>query len=136
MEQFSVLIPDGESIFTLFVMHGFIGKPNVKLYVLSSDRWASPRFSRYCHKFIHQPIGTDYQERCEAIARLAKQFKIDVLLPVETDWIEFAGTMRSVLLKSLAVVPVPDPKTLHTVHNKGLLAQCIKEHQVHGPPTL
>jgi predicted ATP-grasp superfamily ATP-dependent carboligase len=135
-EQISVLIPDGESVLALFVIHSFIGIPNVKLYVLSNHRWAPARFSRYCHKFIHRQIGTDYQERLEAIAQIVRETEVDVLLPVETDWIGFASAMRPALSQLLAVAPVPEPETYKIVNNKWLLAQFLQAHQVPGPPTV
>ncbi len=136
MEKISVLIPDGESDFALFVMHGFMGIPNVKLTVLSNNRWAPARFSRQCHKFLHKQTGTDYQERIEAIAQIVEETNVDVLLPIETDWIEFAGTMRQSLSQVLAVAPIPEPETYRIVNNKWLLAQFMQEHQVPGPPTV
>ncbi|MDH4135310.1 MAG: ATP-grasp domain-containing protein [Anaerolineae bacterium] len=136
MSKLSVLIPDGESDFALFVMHGFIDIPDVKLYVLSNNRWAPARFSRHCHKFLYKQIGTDYQERLEAIAQIVQETGVDVLLPVETDWIEFAGAMRQSLSQLLAVAPVPEPETYKIVNNKWLLALFMQAHQVPGPPTV
>jgi len=136
MEKISVLIPDGESDFALFVMHGFIGVPNVTLTVLSNDRWAPARFSRHCYRFLYRQIGADSQERFEAISQIVKETGVDVLLPVETDWIEFAGTMRQSLPQLLAVTPIPEPETYRIVNDKWLLAQFMQEHQVPGPPTV
>lgn len=136
MKRISVLIPDGESDFALFVLHGFVGMSNVQLTVLSGDRWAPARFSRHCHRFLHRQAGTDPQERLEEIAQVVRDTGVDVLLPVETDWITFVGAMRQQLSKSLAVVPVPEPEAYRTVNNKWLLAQFMEEHQVPGPPTV
>ncbi len=132
----SVLIPDGESDFALFVMHGFAGLSNVKLILRSNDRWAPARFSRYCAKFVHRRIEAEPEERLNAVAQLVEETQADVLLPVETDWIEFASAMRQPLSQLLAVVPVPEPKTYAMVNNKWLLARFIEKHQVPGPPTV
>jgi predicted ATP-grasp superfamily ATP-dependent carboligase len=144
----SVLIPDGESDFALFVMHGFADLSNVKLILSSNDRWAPARFSRHCGKFFYRRIEAEPQERLNAIAQLVEETCADVFLPVETDWIEFASAMRQPLSQLLAVVPIPDPETYRTVvpvpepeayrivNNKWLLAQFMEEHQVPGPPTV
>ena len=47
--SFSVLIPDGQSEFALFVAHSFAQKPNVKVDALSSRKWAPVQILRYCH---------------------------------------------------------------------------------------
>lgn len=136
MKPFSVLIPDGESLFTLFVIHSFIGIPNVKLHVLSHHPWSPARFSRHCHKFMYRQVGADYQERLEAIEQIVRENGVEVLLPVEPDWIEFASVLQSELSLLFAVVPVPEPETLRIVNNKWLLAEFMQGHQLPGPPTI
>ena len=84
---FSVLIPDGESDFAVFVMHGFVDYPQVKLHVLSNQYWAPARFSRLCHKYIYKEFGTDPSERFKTAAEVARQNHIDVILPIEMEWI-------------------------------------------------
>jgi predicted ATP-grasp superfamily ATP-dependent carboligase len=81
-------------------------------------------------------MGTDPQERLQAMAQIVQETEVDVLLPVETDWIGFAGAMRPALSKLLAVAPVPEPESYRIVNNKWLLAQFLQAHQVPGPQTV
>ena len=136
MKQISVLLPDGESDFTLFVLHGFIGIPDVKVYVLSNNRWIPARFSRYCHKFLYNPTGKDEQERFETVVKIVRRYNIDVLLPIETDWIRFVGSARASLSEFVNIVPLPDASMFNIVNSKWSLAQYMQEQQIPGPPTL
>ncbi len=136
IDSLSVLIPDGESNLTLFVMHGFAHIPNVKLHILSNDHWAPARFSRYCSTYKFRRAGANDEEHFNAVAEVARQTHADVLLPIETEEIRFAATKRQELSQLLAVAPVPDPESLETANNKWLLAQFMQENDIPGPPTI
>ena len=135
-ESFSVLIPDGESEFALFVAHCLAQFPNVKLHVLAGERWAPLRFSRYCHSYTFKQTDPDDEARLSAIADIVKKKGIDVLLPTETEAISFAVTHRDALSTFVAVAPVPDPRSFEIANNKWLLAQFLEENQIPGPPTV
>lgn len=135
-KSFSVLIPDGESEFALFVAHCFAYFPDVKIYVLSSERWAPIRFSRYCNTYIFRQIPPDAEARLDLIADIVKKNNIDVLLPTETKWISFAIANREALSTFVAVAPLPDSKSFVLANNKWLLARFLAENQIPGPPTV
>jgi predicted ATP-grasp superfamily ATP-dependent carboligase len=133
--SFSVLIPDGESDFALFVIHGFIGFPQVKLYVLSNQRWAPARFSRYCYKYIFKKFGADASERFDAIAKVVRQNHIDVILPIEMEWIAPHDARRHALSELAAVIPL-DSKSFKVANNKWLLFKLMQEHGIPAVPTV
>jgi glutathione synthase/RimK-type ligase-like ATP-grasp enzyme len=135
-ESFSVLIPDGESEFALFVAHCFALFPNARLHVLSGERWSPVRFSRYCYKYIFRPLGTSDESRLEAVADIVNKYKIDVLLPTETKWLSFVIANQEALSDVVAVAPVPSPKGFEIANNKWLLSQFLEENQIPAPPTL
>jgi D-aspartate ligase len=135
-ESFSVLIPDGESEFALFVMHCLAPFPNIELHILSSERWSPIRLSRYCKTYTFRRTGTDDESRLEAVADVVKQKGIDVLLPTETRWISFAVSNRKALSTFVSVAPLPDPQSFEIANNKWLLAQFLKENRIPGPPTV
>ncbi len=135
-ESFSVLIPDGESDFALFVAHCFAQFPNAKLHVLAEERWAPMRFSRYCHVYTFRQTGPNDEARLSAIAEVVKKNKIDVLLPTGTDAIAFVVAHREALSAFVAVAPLPDPRTFEMANNKWLLARFMEENQIPGPPTI
>jgi predicted ATP-grasp superfamily ATP-dependent carboligase len=133
---FSVLIPDGESDFALFVMHGFIDFPQVKLYVLSNQRWAPARFSRYCHKYIFKEFGTDVSERFGTIAEIVRRNSIDVVLPIEMEWIAPQDARRHALSELVPIAPVLDSKSFEVANNKWLLFKLMQDHGIPTIPTV
>lgn len=135
-ESFSVLIPDGESQFALFVAHCLAQFPNVKIHVLSNERWAPIRFSRYCHAYTYRKTGTDDRSRLNAVIDVVRTNGIDVLLPTETKWISFTVANREALSEFVAIVPLPDPEAFALGSNKWLLAQALAKHNIPGPPTV
>ena len=136
IDSLSVLIPDGESNLTVFVMHGFAHIPNVKLHILSSDRWASARFSRYCDTFHFRRTESNDKARFKVVAEIAQKTRADILLPIETEGLAFAAANRQAFSQLLAVVPIPDLASLDIVTNKWFLAQFMQENDIPGPPTI
>jgi D-aspartate ligase len=135
-KSFSVLIPDGESEFALFAAHCLAHFPNVKLHILSGERWAPIRFSRHCQSYTFKEKGIDDETRLNAIADIVGKHKIDVLLPTETKWISFVVANREALSKLVAIVPLPDAKGLQLANDKWLLAQFLDENGIPCPPTI
>jgi predicted ATP-grasp superfamily ATP-dependent carboligase len=136
VDNFSVLIPEGESNLTLFVMHAFADIPDVELHILSNERWAPARFSRYCNTYRFKQTGSSDEERFNAVAEVARQTQADVLLPIETEGIKFVATKRQELSQLLAVVPVPNFESFEIADNKWSLAQFMQEKNIPGPPTI
>jgi predicted ATP-grasp superfamily ATP-dependent carboligase len=134
-EAFSVLIPDGESEFALFVAHCLALIPGIKLHFLSGERWAPARFSRYRRTFTFKPPDSS-DAWLNAIADSVKKKKIDVLLPTGTQAISLAVANREALSTFVAVAPVPDPAPFEIANNKWLLARFLKEREIPGPPTV
>jgi predicted ATP-grasp superfamily ATP-dependent carboligase len=133
---FSVLIPDGESDFAVFVLHGFIDFPQVKLHVLTNRRWAPARFSRYCHQYTFKKFGTDPGERFDAIAKVLRQNHTDVILAAEMGWIASQDAKRRALSELVAVAPVLDSKSFEVANNKWLLFKLMQEHGIPAPLTV
>jgi predicted ATP-grasp superfamily ATP-dependent carboligase len=132
--SFSVLIPDGESDFALFVLHGFIGYPQIKVYVLSNRRWAPARFSRYCHRFIQWKGGAG--ERFEAMAEAVQRYGIDVVLPAEMEWMASHDELRLALAELTAIAPVLDSESFKVANNKWLLVKLMENHGIPTIPTV
>jgi predicted ATP-grasp superfamily ATP-dependent carboligase len=135
-KSFSVLIPDGESQFALFVAHCLAQFPGVKIHVLSNEKWAPIRFSRYCQTYNYREMGNDTATRLSAVAEIVKKHSIDVLLPTETKWISFVIDNRDALEKLVAIVPLPNPETFILGNDKWLLAQFLAANNIPGPPTV
>ncbi|MBN1449870.1 MAG: ATP-grasp domain-containing protein [Anaerolineales bacterium] len=135
-EPFSVLIPDGESDFALFAAHCLAPHPNVRLHVLSVERWASIRFSRFCHTYTFKRFLLTDESLPEIITQLVKKYEIDVLLPTGSNWISYLVNNRDIFSKFVAIPPLPDPASLAIADNKWLFAQFLEDNQLLGPPTI
>lgn len=134
-EPFSVLIPDGESGFALFAAHCLSYFSNIKIHVLSKERWSPIRFSRYCHSYTFEPTADD-AAHFDSISRLVSKNKIDVLLPTDTKDIYFMLANNDALVNIVALAPLPDLKAFEIANNKWLLAQFLEENQIPGPPSI
>lgn len=134
--RFSVLIPDGESSFALFVAHCLTRYPGVQVHVMSAERCAPIRFSRYRRTYTFAKNGLNDGIRLCAVEKTIKKCGIDVLLPTETNWLSFAAANREYLSRFVAVADVPDLQSLAIANNKWLLAEFLKEKGIPGPPTV
>ncbi|MGN6195806.1 MAG: ATP-grasp domain-containing protein [Ginsengibacter sp.] len=133
-EEFSVLIPDGESDHSINVLRCLGQMDSVSVFVLSSDPRKAVRYSRYCNKFI------SYQdENCvstiNAIYETVEKIKPDVVLPVDVHTIPLLSDDK-VLPKLTSLVPLPSVESFKIANNKWLLAQWLKVNDIPGPPTV
>ncbi len=135
-EEFSVLIPDGESPYAPLVLHCFARFPRVRVHILSKDRWSPVRFSRYQHGYTFKQAGGDDDFLLEAAVEVIRKEKIDVFLPVDTAGISFAIANYEVLSSFVKFVPLPDRRSFEIANNKWLLAEFLEESQMPGPFTL
>lgn len=134
--SFSVLIPDGESHFALFAVHGFVDIPQVKLWVLSSQRWTPVRFSRYCHNFIYAQGAHDPGQRLDLATEIVSRYSIDVVLPIETGWVALQDAKRKQLSELVRIVPVPNAATFESANNKWHLFKVLQANDIPSPPTV
>lgn len=134
--RFSVLIPDGESLFALFASHCLAPFPEVQVHVMSADHWAPIRFSRHCHSYTFAGNELDDEARLGVVESTVRRHGIDVLLPTETSWLGFAVANRERLSRFVAVADVPDAQSLAVANNKWRLAQFLNEKAIPSPPTV
>lgn len=88
-DNFSVLIPNGGSAFSLSVLRCLSQITGLRTHILSTNAWALPRFSRHRRDFFTQMSGRGEQERLDAIYHTAKRTKVDVILPVDQQQFSF-----------------------------------------------
>jgi len=135
-QSFSVLIPDGDNGYALFVAHCLAHCPNVRIYVLAEKRSSPIQFSRYCRCITYKPNGSDKKAFLNTVTDVVKQNAIDVLLPTGIPGISFAIANREALSKVVALPPLPDPRPFQIANDKWLLAQFLEENGISGPKTM
>lgn len=132
----SVLIPDGEDGLALLVARCLARSQNVKVYLLSSKRWPLARFSRH-HCYIEfNPALTNPEVRFHKATELITKFKIDVILPVSEEGVEFVTANYQAFSEIVAVAPVPTLQSFETARDKWLLAQFADKHHLPVPPSI
>lgn len=134
--EFSVLIPDGESQHAITVLRCLKQMKNVTVFILSANRGSMVRFSRYCNRFISYTDGNRPETRLNAIYDAIEKLKPDVVLPVDVETISLLAANKENLSKLTSVVPLPSTDAFQIANHKGLLSQWAKQNEIPCPPTL
>ena len=133
---FSVLIPDGESPQALSVI-GCLGEMrNVKIFVLSKNKYAPIRFSRYTKRFIYIKDKNTKEERLDSIIDTIKKTNIDVLLPVDVNTIRLISEYKGKFSNLTSIAPIPDIESIDIANDKWLLALWLNENNISHPTTI
>ena len=135
-QSFSVLIPDGESIFALSVLQCLAKNKNVKKYVLSNDAWSPSRFSHFSDVVICYNNKLQTKERLDLILYTVKKYNIDVVLPVDCKMIELLSEHSNMLSSITHLAVFPDTNSIKIASDKWLLAQWMYGNDVRCPETI
>jgi predicted ATP-grasp superfamily ATP-dependent carboligase len=135
-KPYSVLIPDGESFFALPVLQCLGQIKNIHIYVLSNNRSAAIRFSRYTKKNYSYPIEEGDTGRLKAMLRIVKEMKIDLVLTIDEPTIRFLSENGSELLKYTQLAPYPKAETFDNVVDKWKFANWLKANNIPYPTTI
>ena len=136
LKTFSVLIPDGDTLYALFVAHCFAHFPEIKVHFLSHKHWSPVGFSRYCHTHIVKESELNNDTYIETITEIVANHNIQVFLPNDTEKIAFTIAHSDTLSKFVAIPPLPSPTSFEIANNKWLLAQFLQENKIPVPPTI
>jgi D-aspartate ligase len=136
MRTVTVLVPDAEDPLALRAIRSLGRVPGVRTHLLTVDRYASARFSRFCHRWhpAKYPI-THPGRRGEILALLEKQ-QIDVVLPVTVQGIALVANHSADFAARVALPPLPDVVSLRTANDKTVLPSFARQHGVPVPPFL
>ena len=124
-EHFSVLIPDGESIYTILVLRCLGQLKNVSIYVLANQFYAASRFSRYTTQFFSFSKLSGEKGRLNEINKIIRKKKIDIILPVDESLIHLLSEHSKQLEKDIPIAPIPNTKVLEIAQDKWLLAEWL-----------
>jgi predicted ATP-grasp superfamily ATP-dependent carboligase len=134
--KLSVLIPDGESPHAVSVLRCFAEINNLKAYVLSNDKYAPARFSRYPVKFISYSGLNDSDDlRLGAILHAVKSLKPDIILPLDIRTIRLLAANNNLFSELSSIALLPEIRSFDLANDKWLLAQWLKENRFPHPET-
>jgi D-aspartate ligase len=135
MTRLSVLIPDGENDLSFKAITCLSEKiSRLEVHVISTIRNPRARYSRFCSSF-HLRRDEDEEKWLELISKVAKENRVDVILPVFEYGTRFACKWREQLSSVAALPPLPPTSTFDLAANKGSLAQFLREHDLPHPRT-
>ncbi|MFZ4413692.1 MAG: ATP-grasp domain-containing protein [Bacteroidales bacterium] len=135
-DNFSVLIPDGESVYTILVLRCLGQLKNINIYVLANQSFASSRFSRYTTQFFSYSKLSGDKGRINEINKIIRKKKIDIILPVDEALIHLLSKQREKLEKDIPIAPIPNTEVFEIAQNKWLFAEWLKKEQLPTPPTI
>ena len=135
MRSISVLIPDGGHYDTLKVLRCLGQAKEVTSHILSRVRWPISRFCRYSAKCHYYKSQTD-SDWIDLIRRLAKQWKIDVVLPSTMKGTELLSLNHEALSGVVAIPPIPNSKMLKIAQDKWAFHCFAEDHKLPVLPTI
>ena len=136
-EKLRVLIPDGEGDnFALSVLRCLGQVPDIRVSVLSQERWPSLRFSRYQSDFFLHNVDSFDRQRLDVILQVARQVKADIILPVNQPAIRLISKYCDEVHPIAALPPLPKPELMDIVSDKWLLAEYLEKENIPHPSTI
>ena len=135
-QSVSVLIPDGEDSLEIVKVLRCLGQvPEFTVHVLSKARSPSARFSRHCDHLHHHSSEND-DEWIEAVKAIARQWEIDVVLPVTLRGVQLISQRREAISKVSAIPPIPEYELIELAQNKWSVYQFATQNGLPAVPSV
>ena len=128
----AIVVPDGESHFTLPVVTCLGRHQGNRVHVVSSDPTARVRWSRYCSSFTVAP-GDDEGARFDVVRGVVDRIRAQVVLPVCETGVRMLQAKGHELRDRVALAPYEG--TLE-IGDKWRLAEILRDIGIAHPPTL
>ncbi len=132
LPAWKVLIPDGDSPFTLAVAQCLKrGNPNLQVDATFVDPRALSRYSRYVDRTFPLRSTSPFDD----LERIIEREKYDVLLPVSGPGIEFVSRHAKALAVHAHLAPVPTLDQISMVNDKWLFHLAMQQAGIPTPVT-
>jgi predicted ATP-grasp superfamily ATP-dependent carboligase len=132
----SILIPDGETNLALKVLRCLGQVRNLSVKILSSEKWNPIRLSRHHSGFFTHNLKEFNRKRLELILDLARQLKVDIILPVDQDTIRLTSEYREEVESVAALPPASTPAAIDIALDKWRLAELLKKEKIPFPDSI
>jgi predicted ATP-grasp superfamily ATP-dependent carboligase len=133
LKNISILIPDGENLMTIRVIQCLSQIRGIKIYVLSTRKYATIRFSRFVTKFIYRPENNNVSDWVAHINNVTEKYSIDVIMPVFETGIRKLVENRNLLIYASKVLIPKTPEQFEIARNKWLLYLQLEKIGVPSP---
>lgn len=132
----SILIPDGEGLLPLKVLRCLGQVPNTKVSILSREKWNPIRFSKHHSGFFSHVIDEFDRNRLNVILNLAKQLKVDIILPIDQPTIRLISMYREEVQSVASLPPLAPPDTIDIASDKWRLTEILTKARIPFPKTI
>lgn len=135
-EKLNVLIPDGESTFTLAVIRCLSDHKSIKVFAIySTDENSDSQYSRFIHTSIpFEKTGND-KDFVDFVKKQAQINNIDVLLPLHYDAFRLFSKYKHEFMDINLNIPVSSVENLDMVNNKFELSKFLEQQRLPYPKT-
>lgn len=121
LKKISILIPDGEEQFLFYVVNCLSSlAKNLKIFVMSSEKSGSMRYSRFIEQYTYYPKST-VADWIHNIDFEIEKHHIDLILPVFEVGFKRLIENQNVLKHKDKLCALPSLDNFNTAGNKGLL---------------
>jgi predicted ATP-grasp superfamily ATP-dependent carboligase len=132
--NFSVLIPDGESLLAVYVINCLCLVDTIKIYVLGNAKKLAIKYSRYVHHYSYYPKTDDPLDWITRIKQEEETFKLDLVMPISELGIETVIKYKGHLNKD-KLLALADVTNFQMANNKRLLADHMSVNNIPHPKT-
>ncbi|MFN8413449.1 MAG: ATP-grasp domain-containing protein [Anaerolineales bacterium] len=134
----SILIPDAENDLSLKVLRCLaqVSSLNLKISVLSRDKWSPIRLSKHHSGFFTHTIDGYDEKRLNTILDLAKKLKVDIILPIDLPTIRLLAAHQEEVKAIAALPPIASPEYIDIAADKWLLTDILKKEEIPYPTSL
>lgn len=133
--RLNILIPDGETPFTLSVINSLSIYKNLQIHIISQKKWVESRFSKNITSFSFIKNITQEIELKEYLSKVIKEKQIDVLLPVSFSLIRFISKYKATFLELNLHIILATPERLDIANSKWKLSVFLEKNQLPVPKT-
>ena len=133
-KDINVLLPDGESILSLYVINCLSDFKYIKIHILSQNKWTETRFSKNIISFNYYEEKKE-KEWIEIIKAQILEKNIDVLFPVEIENIRLVSKYNKQFKLLVPSLVLPAIDSFDIANNKWKLYKLLKENSINSPLT-
>ena len=134
-EKINVLIPDGDVMFALSIIHCLSHFRNIKIHLLSKTKWVETRFSRHINSFTYYTNVIKDKEWIDIIKTEIVKREITVLFPVHIKNIRLLSNHRAEFDGLLKNLLLPTTASFDIANDKWYLSQFLKKKSINHPVT-
>lgn len=134
-KNISVLIPDGESSFSLFVVRCLKQEPGINVSIISKNRNSPIRFSRLIKSYDYNKNKNEATELSN-LCKIIKRREIDIVLPIDQHTISLISRNKKLIENHALITPIPLEKDFLIASDKWLFAEFLKANSIPHPYTV